>query len=84
MKILLVGMASGRWTNAINEWVNMSSDTRGALQRAEERDKELWQTRLKKLEDLCVYALIESKVCNFLEEGTNTRIMNLRSGVCRD
>ena len=62
MKILLVGMASGRWASAINEWVKMSAETRVGLQRAEDQDKELWRLRLRKLEELCVYALIESKV----------------------
>ena len=62
MKILVVGMASGRWTGAINEWVKMSAETRAELTCAEEKDKELWQLRLRKLEELCVYAFIESKV----------------------
>jgi hypothetical protein len=76
IKILLVGMASGRWTSAVNEWVKMSAETRVGLTRAEEKDKELWTLRLRKLEDLCVYALIESKVPSSLE---GTLIVGLRA-----
>jgi hypothetical protein len=73
-------MASGRWTSAVNEWVKMSAETRLGLTRAEEKDKELWTLRLRKLEDLCVYALIESKVLSS-REGTDCRIMSLRNGI---
>ena len=62
LKILLVGMASGRWASAISEWVKMSAETRVGLAYAEEKDKELWELRLRKLEELCLYAFIESKV----------------------
>jgi len=61
LKILLVGMASGRWKVAINEWFVMVSETRSALVQAEE-NKELWRLRLRKLEDLIIYGLIEGKV----------------------
>jgi len=81
LKVLLVGMASGRWQNAVNEWVNMSADTRVGMARAEEKDKELWTSRLRKLEELCVYTLIESKVCIFTEGDADFRIMSLPSGI---
>ena len=74
-------MASGRWTGAVNEWVKMSAETRVGLSRAEEKDKELWTLRLRKLEDLCVYALIESKVRTFGEWDANCSIMSLRSSI---
>lgn len=65
LKILLVGMASGRWFGAINDWYVMAAESRVAISRASE-DKELWRLRLRKLEDLVVYGLIEAKVCLFL------------------
>ena len=61
LKILLISIASGRWKPAINEWYAMASETRAALAHAKE-DKHLWTLRLKKLEELIIYALIESKV----------------------
>jgi hypothetical protein len=61
LKILFIGMASGRWHGAIKEWLAMTSETRVTMSRATD-DKELWRLRLKKLEDLVVYGLIEAKV----------------------
>jgi len=61
LKILLIGTASGRWHAAINEWYIMAAATRVALGRPME-DKDLWRLRLKKLESLIVYGLIEAKV----------------------
>jgi hypothetical protein len=61
LKILLVGIASGRWETAISEWYAMASETRLALSHATQ-DKDLWKLRLRKLEDLVTFGLIESKV----------------------
>jgi hypothetical protein len=60
LKILLVGMASGRWSTAISEWLVMASETRLAMSQTTE--KQIWRQRLKKLQDLIIYGLIEAKV----------------------
>ena len=79
LKILLIGMASGRWYGAINEWYAMATETRIALSHAKE-DKDLWRLRLLKLEDLVVYGLIEVKV-SLYENGIDDRIMILRHDI---
>ena len=79
MKILLIGMASGRWHGAINEWYAMATETRIGLSHAKE-DKELWRLRLRKLEDLVIYGLIEVKV-SLYENGINARIMILQRDI---
>jgi hypothetical protein len=45
---------------AITEWLVMASETR--LAKSQTDDKQIWQRRLKKLQELVVYALIEAKV----------------------
>jgi len=62
-------MASGRWYRAIDEWYAMASETRVAMTRATD-DKELWRLRLRKLEEIVVYGLIEAKVCPFIMQLT--------------
>src|SRR6266496_4845087 len=66
LKILLIGMASGRWYGAINEWFAMATETRIGLSHAKD-DKQIWRLRLRKLEDLVVYGLIEAKVSVYKE-----------------
>jgi hypothetical protein len=67
-------MASGRWNIAINEWLIMASETRLAMSQTD--DKQIWKLRLKKLQDLVVYALIEAKVRSQYE--SDNRILTLR------
>jgi hypothetical protein len=78
LKILLIGMASGRWYSAINEWYAMATETRVGLFHTKE-DKDLWRLRLRKLEDFVVYGLIEVKVSQ-CENRIDDRIMILRHG----
>lgn len=79
LKILLIGMASGRWYGAINEWYAMATETRIGLSHAKE-DKDLWRFRLRKLEDLVVYGLIEAKVSPS-KNPIDDRIMTLRHDI---
>ena len=65
LKILLVGMASGRWQGAVREWVALGFETRMGLLNAEEGEKEVWRWRLRKLEELIVFGLIEGRVFLF-------------------
>lgn len=60
LKILLVGMASGKWSLAIEEWIIVAGETRFAMCLAE--DKGIWKARSRKLEELIVYGLIEGRV----------------------
>jgi len=60
LKILLVGLATGRWGVATGEWIELASDTRVAM--AKGNDKELWSRRLRKVEELVVFGLMEGKV----------------------
>ena len=53
-------MASGKWSIAIEEWVVVAGETRFAMSLAE--DKGIWRARLRKLEELIVYGLIEGRV----------------------
>ena len=62
LKILLIGMASGRWLAAVNEWYSVAAESRVCLARASERDKDLWKGRLTRLEELVAYGLIEARV----------------------
>ena len=79
LKILLIGMASGRWYGAISEWYAMATETRIGLSHAKE-DKNLWRLRLRKLEDLVVYGLIEVKV-SLYKNAIDDRIMILRHDI---
>jgi hypothetical protein len=62
LKILLVGMASGKWNVAIDEWIIVAGETRFAMSLTGEGGKQIWKTRLRKLEELIVYGLIEGRV----------------------
>jgi len=66
LKILLIGMASGRWLAAVNEWYSVAAESRVCLARAGERDKDLWKARLNRLEELVAYGLIEARVPSLL------------------
>jgi len=67
LKILLMGMASGRWHGMVREYVTMTFETRTALNEAEGEEKDVWRKRLRKLEELIVFALIEAKVFTFAD-----------------
>jgi hypothetical protein len=62
LKILLIGMASGRWLAAVNEWYSVAAETRLCLSESSASDQDLWKSRLTKLEELVAYGLIEAKV----------------------
>ena len=55
-------MASGRWQGMVREYVTVTFETRTALNEAEGEEKDVWRKRLRKLEELVVFALIEAKV----------------------
>jgi len=83
LKILLVGLASGKWNVAVEEWIIVAAETRYAMSRSE--GKEVWRTRLRRLEELVVYGLIEGRVSHrhrIGERGANGRIGSWRDGIC--
>jgi hypothetical protein len=59
VKILILGMANGRWGECIRDWVGMVMDARVATEKDEE---EVWWRRIRGLEELIVFAWIEIKV----------------------
>jgi hypothetical protein len=59
-----VGLATGRWTGAVGQWIEMASESRIVM--SHDENKDIWKSRLKKLEDLVVFGLIETKVTDFL------------------
>ena len=83
LKILLVGLASGKWNVTVEEWIIVAAETRYAMSRSE--GKEVWRTRLRRLEELVVYGLIEGRVSHrhrSAERRANGRTGSWRDGIC--
>jgi hypothetical protein len=81
LKILLIGMASGRWLAAVNEWYAVAAESRVALRKAEAGDKELWRARLRRLEELVAYGLVEARVCEYCLGDLMRRITRRRYAI---